>query len=153
MSPRFYFGARAVSRPFVRLVWAPRVSGAQNIPAEGGFVIASNHLANIDSFLLPLVLPRQIRFVAKESLWTQKGLTGWILKWFFTAVEAVPVDREAFTSGKGALQAGAQILRDVGVRKMILLSDHAPRLVNLLGYGLEIVGSEPLSDDEPVMGG
>lgn len=112
MSPRFYFGARAVSRPFVRLVWAPRVSGAQNIPAEGGFVIASNHLANIDSFLLPLVLPRQIRFVAKESLWTQKGLTGWILKWFFTAVEAVPVDREAFASGKGALQAGAQILRE-----------------------------------------
>jgi 3,4-dihydroxy 2-butanone 4-phosphate synthase/GTP cyclohydrolase II len=48
---------------------------------------------------------------------------------------------------------GAQILRDVGVRKMILLSDQAPRLANLPGYGLEIIGSEPLSDGEAVPGG
>jgi 3,4-dihydroxy 2-butanone 4-phosphate synthase/GTP cyclohydrolase II len=48
---------------------------------------------------------------------------------------------------------GAQILRDVGVRKMILLSDQAPRLANLPGYGLEIVGNEPLSQGEPVPGG
>jgi 3,4-dihydroxy 2-butanone 4-phosphate synthase/GTP cyclohydrolase II len=39
---------------------------------------------------------------------------------------------------------GAQILRDVGVRKMLIMSDTAPRLVNLPGYGLEIVGSVPL---------
>lgn len=40
---------------------------------------------------------------------------------------------------------GAQILRDVGVRKMILLSDSVPRLVNLTGYGLEIVDCVPLT--------
>jgi 3,4-dihydroxy 2-butanone 4-phosphate synthase/GTP cyclohydrolase II len=40
---------------------------------------------------------------------------------------------------------GAQILRDVGVRKMIVLSDVPPRLANLPGYGLEIVGSVPLT--------
>jgi len=40
---------------------------------------------------------------------------------------------------------GAQILRDVGVRKMILLSDVTPRLANLPGYGLEVVDSIPLS--------
>jgi len=42
---------------------------------------------------------------------------------------------------------GAQILRDVGVRKMIILSDSTPRLANLPGYGLEVVGSVPLSTD------
>jgi hypothetical protein len=36
---------------------------------------------------------------------------------------------------------------------MILLSDQAPRLANLPGYGLEIVGNEPLSEGEPVPGG
>ena len=41
---------------------------------------------------------------------------------------------------------GAQIIRDLGVRKMIVLSDMPPRLANLPGYGLEIVGSVPLSD-------
>lgn len=43
---------------------------------------------------------------------------------------------------------GAQILREVGVRKMIILSDATPRLANLPGYGLEIVGSVPLSTAE-----
>jgi 3,4-dihydroxy 2-butanone 4-phosphate synthase / GTP cyclohydrolase II len=40
---------------------------------------------------------------------------------------------------------GAQIIRDVGARKLIILSDAAPRLANLPGYGLEIVGSMPLT--------
>jgi 3,4-dihydroxy 2-butanone 4-phosphate synthase/GTP cyclohydrolase II len=40
---------------------------------------------------------------------------------------------------------GAQILRDVGVRKMVLLTDRPPRLANLPGYGLEIVDHAPLS--------
>ena len=40
---------------------------------------------------------------------------------------------------------GAQILREVGVRKMVLLTDKPPRLANLPGYGLEIVDSAPLS--------
>ncbi|MGH7986607.1 MAG: 3,4-dihydroxy-2-butanone-4-phosphate synthase [Candidatus Binataceae bacterium] len=42
---------------------------------------------------------------------------------------------------------GAQILRDVGVRKMVLLTDKPPRLANLPGYGLEIVDSAPLSSN------
>jgi len=44
---------------------------------------------------------------------------------------------------------GAQILRDVGVRKIIVVSDRVPRLANLPGYGLEIVDSVPLSMNEP----
>jgi 3,4-dihydroxy 2-butanone 4-phosphate synthase / GTP cyclohydrolase II len=43
---------------------------------------------------------------------------------------------------------GAQILRHVGVRKMIIMSDTQPRLANLPGYGLQIVDSVPLSVDE-----
>ncbi len=42
---------------------------------------------------------------------------------------------------------GAQILRDIGVRQMVLLSDKPPRLANLPGYGLEIVGHAPLSSE------
>jgi 3,4-dihydroxy 2-butanone 4-phosphate synthase/GTP cyclohydrolase II len=43
---------------------------------------------------------------------------------------------------------GAQILRDIGVRKIIVVSDRVPRLANLPGYGLEIVDSIPLSMTE-----
>ncbi|WP_193106481.1 1-acyl-sn-glycerol-3-phosphate acyltransferase [Brachybacterium sp. FME24] len=112
MARRFYFGVRTFVRPFVTLIWNPRVTGLENVPTEGGFIIASNHLSNVDSFVLPVAFPRQIRFVAKESLWTQKGPRGRLLNWFFTAVDAVPVNREALSSGKGALQSALIILRE-----------------------------------------
>jgi 3,4-dihydroxy 2-butanone 4-phosphate synthase/GTP cyclohydrolase II len=41
---------------------------------------------------------------------------------------------------------GAQILRDIGVRKMRLLTNNPLRLVSLPGYGLEIIEYVPLSD-------
>jgi 3,4-dihydroxy 2-butanone 4-phosphate synthase/GTP cyclohydrolase II len=44
---------------------------------------------------------------------------------------------------------GAQILRDLGVGKIRLLTNHPRRLVSLPGYGLEIVECVPLSLDAP----
>lgn len=40
---------------------------------------------------------------------------------------------------------GAQILHDLGVRQLRLLSNHPPRLNALQGFGLEIVGHIPLT--------
>lgn len=114
MPTLFYRGARAVATPLVRLFWNPRITGLENVPREGGFVVASNHLANIDSFVIPVVFPRQVRFVAKDDFWKQKGPRGWLLKTFFEQVGAVPLDRAALSSGKGALQAGLEILRSGG---------------------------------------
>ena len=42
---------------------------------------------------------------------------------------------------------GAQILRDIGVRKIRWLTNNPLRLVSLPGYGLEIVEWVPLSDE------
>jgi 3,4-dihydroxy 2-butanone 4-phosphate synthase/GTP cyclohydrolase II len=42
---------------------------------------------------------------------------------------------------------GAQILRDVGVRKIRLLTNYPRRLVSLPGYGLEVVECVPLALD------
>jgi 3,4-dihydroxy 2-butanone 4-phosphate synthase / GTP cyclohydrolase II len=39
---------------------------------------------------------------------------------------------------------GAQILTELGVKEMILLTNTSPSLVGLSGYGLSIVGQEPL---------
>jgi 3,4-dihydroxy 2-butanone 4-phosphate synthase/GTP cyclohydrolase II len=44
---------------------------------------------------------------------------------------------------------GAQILRDLGVGKIRLLTNHPRRLVSLPGYGLEIVERVPLSTAVP----
>ena len=44
---------------------------------------------------------------------------------------------------------GAQILRDIGARKIRLLTNYPRRLVSLPGYGLEIVECVPLNGIEP----
>lgn len=41
---------------------------------------------------------------------------------------------------------GAQILRDIGVRKMRLLTNHPRRLISLPGYGLEVVECVALNE-------
>jgi len=43
----------------------------ENVPAEGGAIFASNHLAVVDSFFLPLELNREIVFIGTglEFLW------------------------------------------------------------------------------------
>ena len=39
---------------------------------------------------------------------------------------------------------GAQIIRECGVRKMRLLTNNPRKIVGLEGYGLEVVGREPI---------
>ncbi|MBM4260727.1 MAG: 3,4-dihydroxy-2-butanone-4-phosphate synthase [Deltaproteobacteria bacterium] len=45
---------------------------------------------------------------------------------------------------------GAQILRDLGVRKMRLLTNNKKHLVGLRGYGLEVTALEPIPREHPV---
>ena len=45
---------------------------------------------------------------------------------------------------------GAQILRDLGVRKMRLLTNNRKHLVGLRGYGLEITSLEPIPRESPL---
>ena len=45
---------------------------------------------------------------------------------------------------------GAQILRDLGVGKMRLLTNNKKHLVGLRGYGLEITALEPIPRDHPL---
>ena len=53
----------------VSMIFYPcRIVGRENVPVKGGFILASNHQSNIDPMLLPVVCPRQMRFMAKDSL-------------------------------------------------------------------------------------
>lgn len=46
--------------------------------------------------------------------------------------------------GKKDFGVGAQILRDLGIRKLRLLTNHPRRRLGLIGYGLEIIENVPL---------
>ncbi len=64
---RLYPVARAVLSPLFKTLWKVDVQGLENVPTEGGAIFCPNHTSVIDSFFLPLVLPRQIKFVGKAE--------------------------------------------------------------------------------------
>jgi 1-acyl-sn-glycerol-3-phosphate acyltransferase len=98
--------------PLIRLLTRPTIEGVEHVPARGGAILASNHLAVADSFLLPLLVPRRITFLAKREYFTQPGLLGRIKKTFFTGVGQVPVDRSSASAAQAALDTGIRILKE-----------------------------------------
>jgi 1-acyl-sn-glycerol-3-phosphate acyltransferase len=66
----FYLLVGAVSRPFLTTLFRLRAEGVENLPANGGFVLAANHVSNFDPWPLgiPLWPQRYLRFMAKSEL-------------------------------------------------------------------------------------
>ena len=65
----FYRTLGVLSRP-VELLFRLRTSGVENVPREGGGVLAANHTSNFDPWPLglPLLPHRQLRFMGKAEL-------------------------------------------------------------------------------------
>jgi 1-acyl-sn-glycerol-3-phosphate acyltransferase len=84
-----YSFAAALSWPVVRWLYRLRAEGSENLPAEGGYVLAANHISNLDPWPLglPLWPSRFLRFMAKSELYW------WPLGRVITAGGGFPVRR------------------------------------------------------------
>ena len=98
--------------PWLKLVFRPQVSGAENVPATGPAILASNHLSYADWLFMPLTLPRRVTFVAKAEYFTTPGIKGWFQRKFFSGAGQVPIDRSGATAAEGALKAAKRILEE-----------------------------------------
>ena len=98
--------------PLLRLLFRPRIEGLENIPASGGAILASNHLAVSDSFFLPLMVPRRVTFPAKSEYFTGKGVKGSLKRMFFSGVGQVPIDRSGAAAAQSALDTLVRLLKD-----------------------------------------
>lgn len=96
--------------PFLWVYNRPFSRGLDKIPAEGAAILASNHLAVMDSFYLPLMAKRQLTFLAKKEYFTTPGLVGGIQKWFFSSVGQVPIDRQDKDSQDAAMATAERVL-------------------------------------------
>jgi 1-acyl-sn-glycerol-3-phosphate acyltransferase len=109
-----YLIARLVLRPLFLLVFRPHVRGRENVPASGPFIIASNHLSFIDSMAIPLMSPRRVGYLAKAEYFTTPGLRGWLTKTLFTALGALPVERQTHRAAQEALDTAMTVLNAGG---------------------------------------
>ena len=91
------------------------VSGLENIPENGGFILAVNHASYLDPPFVGCHIPRQLAFFARKTLW-KPGLPSWWLD----AVGTIPVDRDGGTD-VAAVKRVLQTLR--GGRPIIMFPE------------------------------
>ena len=101
----FYYAVGLVSWPVIRGLFRERVHGLENIP-EGGFVLAPNHVSNLDPWPLgiPLWPQRQLNWMAKSELY--KPVVGTLISWG----GAFPVQRG--TGDEGAIETAVERVKD-----------------------------------------
>lgn len=91
-----------------KTVWRVRVAGRENVPREGGLIIAANHASWGDPPLVGCTMPRVIHFLAKQELFEVPGF-GWLIR----QVNAVPIKR--VERDVGAFRTAQRILARGGV--------------------------------------
>lgn len=99
--------ARAVLTPLFKLGWRVHTEGLDHVPASGGAIVCPNHVSVLDSFFVPLVLPRRITYVGKAEY-----LDDWKTRYLFPAMGMVPIDRSGGDAAQAALDTAARILED-----------------------------------------
>jgi 1-acyl-sn-glycerol-3-phosphate acyltransferase len=88
-----------------RLITRPTISGRENLPKRGAYVIAPVHRSYVDSPIIACITPRRIRFMGKEEVW-KYGPIGW----FVSAMGAFPVSRG--TADREALKRCVTVLEN-----------------------------------------
>lgn len=106
----FYDVAKALVAPTLRTVWKPEVIGVQNLPATGGVVLASNHLAVADTWVMPSLLPRTVHFLAKSDYFAGGSLANRAVGLLLRGLGVMPINRSGGSASRSALAAGLEIL-------------------------------------------
>ena len=102
----FYYLIGGASLPFLYGLYRLQARGREHLPAEGGYVLAANHISNFDPWPLgvPLWPRRFLRFMAKSELYW------WPLTHFLNGGGAFPVRRGQ--RDEEAIEAAVDLARD-----------------------------------------
>ena len=109
-SRAFYQSVRLLVTVILKSYCRMSMSGRENIPATGPFVLAPVHRSFIDTPIASGCTRRRMRFMGKDSMWKKKPF-GWTL----SALGAFPVtrgsaDREAITRAIAVLESGEPLV-------------------------------------------
>ena len=98
--------------PGLKVYYDPWFEGLENIPEEGGAILASNHMSFSDSVFLPLVMKRKVVFLGKSEYFTGTGIKGWATRAFMEGVGTIPVQRGGGRASEAAIRTGVEVLRE-----------------------------------------
>lgn len=109
-SRAFYQSVRFLVVSILRTYCRMSISGVENVPQTGPFVLAPVHRSYIDTPIASGCSRRRLRFMGKDSMWKTKPF-GWTL----SALGAFPVtrgsaDREAIMRAIAVLESGEPLV-------------------------------------------
>lgn len=103
-------------RPVVKYLMRATITGQEHVPATGGAVLAINHPATAETYVVPAMLDRQVIFPAKAELFKgNRGLGSKVVAWFVKAVDQVPLDRSGGRMSLDGLRPVLDVLADGGL--------------------------------------
>ncbi len=104
---QLYRVARAVLEPTFHFAWDFHFVGVDHVPTDGPAIFCPNHTSVLDSFFLPMALPRRITFVGKAEY-----LDDWKTRKLFPALGMIPIDRAGGNASERALEAATGLIAD-----------------------------------------
>jgi len=99
--------ARRVAQRILRIAFALRLRGLENLPDSGPVLLAGNHSGFLDGPIVMIMLPRPSSFLVKSEIF--KGPVRWLLRF----ARQIPIHRG--TPDRTALRTGLGVLADGGV--------------------------------------
>ena len=115
----FYSINHVLSYLFCKLYFRISAKGLEHIPRTGPAIIAANHASYLDPFLVAVLIPRQVNFMARKDLWNKHILAWWIPRVHGFPIRRGILDREAIQTALHILeQDQILILYPEGTRTM-----------------------------------
>ena len=87
--------------------WNVSVHQSEHVPADGGVILAANHVGIIDGPLLATFAPRPVHALTKREMFEGR------LSGFLRRTGQIPLDR--FATDPGAIRSSLRVVRDGGV--------------------------------------
>jgi len=102
--------SQALSRAGANALWKFRAFGLENIPRTGGVLLAANHQSYLDPVLVAMVLPREMHFMARRTLFRNPAFRAIIAGYNAFAIERDTADVKGVNSAIARLEAGNILL-------------------------------------------
>lgn len=138
----FYQFSKSVVNSILKPLYRIEVTGRENFPDNGGVLLCTNHISNLDPPVVGITCPRPVSFMAKEELFRAP-----VLKWILPNVKAFPVKRGM--SDRGALRTGLALLKEGEV--LGLFPEGTRSKTGKIGKGLAGAGFFALRSDAKII--
>jgi 1-acyl-sn-glycerol-3-phosphate acyltransferase len=113
----WYNIARIACYLFCRLCFSFKVSGKENIPADGAFILVSNHQSFLDPLFCASGIKRQINYLARDTLFKNP-----IFRRLLYSINVMPLRRD-----EADFSAMKTIIRKLQAGQPVLLFPEATR--------------------------